>query len=105
MAGELRGHPKVDRIRPRVRGIMSRRKLPWVLRTIGLVTAVVALVLLISLQNVAARQKAEQDADLAAAERGRKQFAQSCSFCHVADVISRRQTRNGGGDAALWRAS
>jgi cytochrome c oxidase cbb3-type subunit III len=69
---------------------MSRRKLPWVLRTIGLVTAVVALVLLISLQNVAARQKAEQDADPAAAERGRKQFAQSCGFCHGADATGAR---------------
>src|SRR5260370_8798884 len=90
MAGELRGHPKVDRIRPRVRGIMSRRKLPWVVRTIGLVTAVVALVLLSSLQNVGARQKAEQDADPAAAERGRKQFAQSCGFCHGADATGAR---------------
>ena len=69
---------------------MSGRKLPWVLRATGLVTVVAALVLSISLQNVAARQKVDGDADPAAAERGRKQFAQSCGFCHGADATGAR---------------
>jgi cytochrome c oxidase cbb3-type subunit 3 len=69
---------------------MSWRKLPWVLRAVGLVTAVGALVLLISLQDVAAKQEADRDADAAAAERGRKQFAQSCGFCHGTDATGAR---------------
>jgi cytochrome c oxidase cbb3-type subunit III len=69
---------------------MSGRKLPWVLRVVGLVTAVGALVLLISLQDVAAKQEADRDADAAASERGRKQFAQSCGFCHGTDATGAR---------------
>jgi len=69
---------------------MSGRKLPWVLRAVGFVTAVGALVLLISLQDVAAKQEDDRDADAAAAERGRKQFARSCGFCHGTDATGAR---------------
>jgi cytochrome c oxidase cbb3-type subunit III len=69
---------------------MSGRKLPWVLRAVGLVPAVGALVLLISLQDVAAKQEADRDTDAAASERGRKQFAQSCGFCHGTDATGAR---------------
>jgi len=47
------------------------------------------LVLLMSLQNSPAKQKADADG-AAVAERGRKQFEQSCGFCHGADATGAR---------------
>jgi len=48
-----------------------------------------AFVLVIGLKNSAARAQADGD-DKAAAERGRKQFEQSCGFCHGADATGAR---------------
>jgi cytochrome c oxidase cbb3-type subunit III len=49
----------------------------------------VALVLVIGLENSAAKAQADAD-DKTAAERGRKQFEQSCGFCHGADATGAR---------------
>jgi cytochrome c oxidase cbb3-type subunit III len=49
----------------------------------------VTLVLLTGLENTAAKPQADAD-DKAAAERGRKQFEQSCGFCHGADATGAR---------------
>ena len=46
-------------------------------------------VLLISIQNLAARPQVSAD-DKASAESGRKQFEQSCGFCHGADATGAR---------------
>jgi cytochrome c oxidase cbb3-type subunit 3 len=48
-----------------------------------------AFVLVIGLKNSAAKAQANAD-DKAAAERGRKQFEQSCGFCHGADATGAR---------------
>jgi len=69
---------------------MSGRELPSGRRATELVIACVALVLLISLQNVAARQNGDGDTDPAASERGHRQFQQSCGFCHGADATGAR---------------
>jgi cytochrome c oxidase cbb3-type subunit 3 len=67
---------------------MSGRGLPGVWRAIKMSMVCAALCLVISLQTSAAQQQA--DADSAAAERGRKQFEQSCGFCHGADATGAR---------------
>jgi len=48
-----------------------------------------AVLITMSLQNSTAQQKADADG-AAAAERGRKQFEQSCAFCHGADATGAR---------------
>jgi cytochrome c oxidase cbb3-type subunit 3 len=48
-----------------------------------------AALLVMSLQNSAAKQKTDANG-AAAAERGRKQFEQSCAFCHGADATGAR---------------
>src|SRR5258708_18443297 len=53
----------------------------------------VAFVLVAGLQNSAAKQQADPDVAAAAAagaERGRKEFVQSCGFCHGADATGAR---------------
>ena len=62
--------------------------LPWNRRATPFFVASAVLVLMI-LQNSAAQQKADADGP-AAAERGRKQFEQSCAFCHGADATGAR---------------
>jgi cytochrome c oxidase cbb3-type subunit 3 len=57
-------------------------------RAANLLTLVAALSL-IALQNSSAKPQATTD-DTAAAERGRKQFEQSCGFCHGADATGAR---------------
>jgi cytochrome c oxidase cbb3-type subunit III len=49
----------------------------------------VALVLVTGLDNSAAKPQADAE-DKTAAERGRKQFEQSCGFCHGADATGAR---------------
>jgi cytochrome c oxidase cbb3-type subunit III len=68
---------------------MSRRGLSWCRRATKFAMLIVALVPLISLQNSAAKPQADGDGT-AAAERGRKQFEQSCGFCHGADATGAR---------------
>jgi len=68
---------------------MSGHGLSWCRRGTKFVMLFVALVLLIGLQNSAARPQADRD-NAAAAERGRKQFDQSCGFCHGADATGAR---------------
>ena len=68
---------------------MSRRGLLWFRGVRKSVMLFVGLVLLIGLQNSAAKQQADADGN-AVAERGRKQFAQSCGFCHGADATGAR---------------
>ena len=69
---------------------MSGCGLPWNRRATQFVLVGAAL-LLMSLQSSAAKQKADGDgAGAAAAERGRKQFEQSCGFCHGADATGAR---------------
>jgi cytochrome c oxidase cbb3-type subunit 3 len=68
---------------------MSGRGLSWCWRATKFVMLFVALVLLIGLKNSAARPQADAD-DKAAAQRGRKQFEQSCGFCHGADATGAR---------------
>jgi cytochrome c oxidase cbb3-type subunit III len=48
-----------------------------------------ALVLVIGVENSTAKPQAGAE-DKTAAERGRKQFEQSCGFCHVADATGAR---------------
>src|SRR5258708_27926504 len=70
---------------------MSGRGLRWCLRETKVVTLFVAFVLAAGLQNAAAKQQADTDvAAAAAAERGRKEFVQSCGFCHGADATGAR---------------
>src|SRR5258708_12802470 len=70
---------------------MSGRGLRWCLRETKFVTLFVAFVLAAGLQNSAAKQQADTDvAAAAAAERGRKEFVQSCGFCHGADATGAR---------------
>lgn len=70
---------------------MSRRGVPWNKRATKVILGGAGLVLLMGAQNSAARQQAQADADVAAAaERGRKEFVQSCGFCHGADATGAR---------------
>ena len=71
---------------------MSGCGLPWNRRVAQSLIAGVGLVLVMSAQNSTAKQKADGDgaAAVAAAERGRKQFEQSCGFCHGADATGAR---------------
>jgi cytochrome c oxidase cbb3-type subunit 3 len=66
---------------------MSGRRFPRLGTTLVIWGA--GLILLMSLQNSAAQQQGEADG-AAAAERGRKQFEQSCGFCHGADATGAR---------------
>src|ERR1700716_2487314 len=68
---------------------MSGHGLPWNRLGTKLVIGGSALVLLVSLQSSAAKQQADADG-AAVAERGRKQFEQSCGFCHGADATGAR---------------
>jgi cytochrome c oxidase cbb3-type subunit III len=68
---------------------MSGIGLPWCRRATKLVVLWAALILLLSMQNSAAKPQASVD-DKAASERGRKQFEQSCAFCHGADATGAR---------------
>jgi cytochrome c oxidase cbb3-type subunit 3 len=68
---------------------MSGHGLPWNQLGTKLVIGGAALVLLMSLQSSAAKQQADADG-AAVAEGGRKQFEQSCGFCHGADATGAR---------------
>lgn len=68
---------------------MSGRGHSWCRRAAKFVMLFVTLVLVIGLENSAAKQQADGD-DKTAAERGRKQFEQSCGFCHGADATGAR---------------
>ena len=68
---------------------MSGRGLYWWLRETKFVMLFVAFVLVAGLQNSGAKQQADADV-AAAAERGRKEFVQSCGFCHGADATGAR---------------
>src|ERR1700736_6195081 len=68
---------------------MSGRGLPWNRLTAKYAMVGAGLLLLMSLQDSAAKQQGEADG-AAAAERGRKQFEQSCGFCHGADATGAR---------------
>jgi cytochrome c oxidase cbb3-type subunit 3 len=67
---------------------MNRRGLRWNRRVVR-VLAGAGIVLLIGVQNSAAGQQGDADV-AAAAERGRKEFVQSCGFCHGADATGAR---------------
>jgi cytochrome c oxidase cbb3-type subunit 3 len=68
---------------------MSGRRFSWCRRATKFGMLCGAFVLMIGLKNSAA--KAQDDAnDKAAPERGRKQFEQSCGFCHGADATGAR---------------
>jgi cytochrome c oxidase cbb3-type subunit 3 len=70
---------------------MRGQGLRWNWLGAKLVIGSAGLVLLLGVQNSAAKQQAQADADVAAAaERGRKQFVQSCGFCHGADATGAR---------------
>src|SRR3982074_539783 len=66
---------------------MSGRRFPRLGTTLVIWGA--GLIVLMSLQNSAAQQQGDADG-AAAAERGRKQFEQSCGFCHGADATGAR---------------
>lgn len=68
---------------------MSGRGFSWSWRATKFVMLFVALVLLIGLENSVAKPQADAD-DKTAAQRGRKQFEQSCGFCHGADATGAR---------------
>src|ERR1700682_629938 len=68
---------------------MSGRGFPWNRLTAKYAMVGAGLLLLMSLQDSAAKQQGEADG-AAAAERGRKQFEQSCGFCHGADATGAR---------------
>jgi cytochrome c oxidase cbb3-type subunit 3 len=68
---------------------MSGCGLPWNGRAWAFSIAGIALAAAMSLQNSAAQQKSDGDG-AAAAEQGRKQFEQSCAFCHGADATGAR---------------
>src|SRR5260370_29729202 len=68
---------------------MSGRGVHWWLRETKFVMLFVAFVLGAGLQNSGAKQQADADV-AAAAERGRKEFVQSCGFCHGADATGAR---------------
>ena len=68
---------------------MSGRRFSWCRRATKFGMLCGAFVLVIGLKNSAAMAQADAD-DKAAAERGRKQFEQSCGFCHGADATGAR---------------
>jgi cytochrome c oxidase cbb3-type subunit III len=68
---------------------MSGRGHSWCRRATKFATLFVLLVPVIGLENSGAKPQANAD-DKAAAERGRKQFEQSCGFCHGADATGAR---------------
>jgi cytochrome c oxidase cbb3-type subunit 3 len=68
---------------------MSWRELPWCRREMKLLVLWTALTSLIGVQNLAAKPQGSAD-DNAASDRGRKQFEQSCGFCHGADATGAR---------------
>ena len=68
---------------------MSGHGLSWCRRATNLAVFWAVFVLLISIQNLAARPQVSAD-DKASAESGRKQFEQSCGFCHGADATGAR---------------
>src|SRR5260370_12039223 len=78
----------MDRIRPG-RRTMGEHRVSVCRRATKFVLLFAALVLVIGLENSAARQQADVAA-AAAAERGRKEFVQSCGFCHGADATGAR---------------
>lgn len=67
---------------------MSGRGFRWNRRVMK-VLAGAGLVLLANVQNSVAQQQGDADT-AAAAERGRKEFVQSCGFCHGADATGAR---------------
>jgi cytochrome c oxidase cbb3-type subunit 3 len=67
---------------------MITRSFPWVGRFAVSVTALLALVFLITISNTPARQQAETLDP--AIERGHKQLGQACGFCHGADATGAR---------------
>jgi len=68
---------------------MSGHGLRWCRRATKLVVLWAVFVFLINIQNLAARPQVSAD-DKASAESGRKQFEQSCGFCHGADATGAR---------------
>lgn len=68
---------------------MSGRELAWYRPATRLVVLCAAFVTVIGVHNSSAKPQAGAD-DKAAAERGRKQFEQSCGFCHGADATGAR---------------
>lgn len=68
---------------------MSGRGLSWWWRATRLGMLCAAFALVIGLKISAAKPQADAD-DKTAAERGRKQFEQSCGFCHGADATGAR---------------
>ena len=68
---------------------MSGRRFSWCWRATKFGMLCAAFVLVIGLKNSAARAQADAD-DKAAAQHGRKQFEQSCGFCHGADATGAR---------------
>jgi cytochrome c oxidase cbb3-type subunit III len=70
---------------------MSGHALPWCRcrRVTKLLLLCAALIPPFSIQNSAAKPQAADD-DKAASDRGRKQFEQSCGFCHGADATGAR---------------
>ena len=74
-----------------VGGTMNRRGLRWNWRVMKFIIGCVGLALLSGVQNSEAKRQAQTDPDAAAAvERGRKEFVQSCGFCHGADATGAR---------------
>lgn len=68
---------------------MSARRFSWCRRATKLGMLCAAFVLVMGLEDWAAKPQGDTD-DKAAAERGRKQFEQSCGFCHGADATGAR---------------
>src|SRR5258707_5275034 len=68
---------------------MSGRRLSWSRRATKFGMLCAAFALVIGLKNSAAKAQADAG-DKATAERGRKQFEQSCGFCHGADATGAR---------------
>ena len=68
---------------------MSGRGLPSNRPARSVVILWAALLSLISIQNSAAKPQANPD-DKTSADRGRKEFEQSCGFCHGADATGAR---------------
>jgi cytochrome c oxidase cbb3-type subunit 3 len=67
---------------------MIGRGVPWIRRRI-IIIAGAGFVMLTGMQKQATGQQAEADV-VAAVERGRKEFVQSCGFCHGADATGAR---------------
>src|SRR5882757_6075663 len=86
-SSELRALAKADRILP-VRGTMNQRGL-CSKRGVMKVLVCAGLTLLAGERNSSAWQQSGADVE-ASAERGRKEFVQSCGFCHGADATGAR---------------